>query len=71
VRRKLTDAARRCPACAEPAHGRAWRLEQTLRQKPPPGFQRAESLLERGMLDRIVPRQELRATLAALLGLLT
>ena len=45
-------------------------IEQTLRQKPPPGFQRAESLLERGMLDRIVPRQALRATLAALLELL-
>jgi len=45
-------------------------IEQTLHQKPPPGFQRAESLLERGMLDRIVPRKELRATLAELLGLL-
>ena len=45
-------------------------IEQTLRQKPPPGFQRAESLLARGMLDRIVPRKELRATLAELLGLL-
>ncbi|TMA40375.1 MAG: acetyl-CoA carboxylase carboxyl transferase subunit beta [Deltaproteobacteria bacterium] len=30
-------------------------IEQTLRQKPPPSFQRAESFLERGMLDRIVP----------------
>src|SRR5438876_12458731 len=45
-------------------------IEQTLRQKLPNGFQRAESLLERGMLDRIVPRQALRATLAALLELL-
>src|SRR5213594_454184 len=45
-------------------------VEQTMRQKLPPGFQRAEFLLERGMLDRIVPRAELRTTLARLLDLL-
>jgi acetyl-CoA carboxylase carboxyl transferase subunit beta len=45
-------------------------IEQTIHQKLPPGFQRAEFLLEHGMLDRIVPRAEMRATLARLLGLL-
>src|SRR5204863_5814191 len=45
-------------------------IEQTIRQKLPPGFQRSEFLLEKGMLDRIVPRAELRTTLARLLDLL-
>ncbi len=45
-------------------------IEQTIHQKLPPGFQRAEFLLEHGMLDAIVPRAELRATLARLLDLL-
>ena len=35
-------------------------IEQTIRQKLPPGFQRSEFLLEHGMLDAIVPRQELK-----------
>jgi acetyl-CoA carboxylase carboxyl transferase subunit beta len=35
-------------------------IEQTIRQKLPDGFQRAEFLLEHGMLDAIVPRKELR-----------
>lgn len=43
-------------------------IESTIRQTLPEGFQRAEFLLERGMLDAIVPRAELRATLATLLG---
>jgi acetyl-CoA carboxylase carboxyl transferase subunit beta len=45
-------------------------IEQTIHQTLPPGFQRAEFLLEHGMLDRIVPRAEMRATLARLLDLL-
>lgn len=42
-------------------------LEQITRQKLPEGFQTAEFLLEHGMIDKIVPRPELPATLAALL----
>jgi acetyl-CoA carboxylase carboxyl transferase subunit beta len=39
-------------------------IETTIRQKLPDGFQRAEFLLEHGMIDRIVPRHEMRATIA-------
>jgi len=39
-------------------------IEQTIRQKLPEGFQRSEFLLEHGMLDLIVDRRELKATLA-------
>jgi acetyl-CoA carboxylase carboxyl transferase subunit beta len=46
-------------------------IEQTIRQKLPPGFQRSEFLLEHGMIDAIVPRPEMRARLAQLLGLLS
>jgi acetyl-CoA carboxylase carboxyl transferase subunit beta len=42
-------------------------IEQITRQKLPEGFQTAEFLLEHGMIDMIVPRAELRDTLAALL----
>ncbi len=35
-------------------------IEQTIRQKLPEGFQRSEFLLEHGMLDAVVPRQELK-----------
>jgi acetyl-CoA carboxylase carboxyl transferase subunit beta len=42
-------------------------IEQTIRQTLPPGFQRAEFLLEHGMLDMIVPRAELRQRLGFLL----
>jgi acetyl-CoA carboxylase carboxyl transferase subunit beta len=45
-------------------------IEQTLHQKLPAGFQRAEFLLEHGMLDLIVPRVDLRSMLARLLDLL-
>ena len=45
-------------------------IEQTIHQKLPRGFQRAEFLLEHGMVDAIVPRAELRTTLARLLDLL-
>jgi acetyl-CoA carboxylase carboxyl transferase subunit beta len=45
-------------------------IEQTVREKLPEGFQRAEYLLEHGILDMVVRRGEMRATLARLLGLL-
>jgi acetyl-CoA carboxylase carboxyl transferase subunit beta len=45
-------------------------IEQTLREKLPPGFQRSEFLLEHGMIDAIVPRGELRDRLRQLLTLL-
>jgi acetyl-CoA carboxylase carboxyl transferase subunit beta len=38
-------------------------IEQTIRQQLPPGFQRSEFLLEHGMVDMVVPRKELKATL--------
>lgn len=44
-------------------------IEQTIRQKLPKGFQRAEFLLEHGFLDAIVPREQMRETLAGLLRL--
>lgn len=44
-------------------------IEQITRQKLPEGFQTAEFLLEHGMIDRIVPRGELRPMLATLLRL--
>ena len=46
-------------------------IEETIREKLPAGFQRAEYLLEHGMVDCVVPRRELKATLARLLDLLT
>jgi acetyl-CoA carboxylase carboxyl transferase subunit beta len=46
-------------------------IEQTIREKLPPGFQRSEFLLEHGMIDAIVPRLELRDRLAQVLGLLS
>jgi len=45
-------------------------IQNTIRQRLPPGFQRAEFLLEHGFLDTIVPRRELRPTLASLCRLL-
>ncbi len=42
-------------------------IEQTINQKLPEGFQRSEFLLEHGMLDKIVPREFMRDTLANLL----
>jgi acetyl-CoA carboxylase carboxyl transferase subunit beta len=39
-------------------------IEQTIRQKLPEGFQRSEFLLEKGMVDAIVDRRELKATIA-------
>ena len=45
-------------------------IEQTVRETLPPGFQRAEFLLEKGAIDMIVDRRELRDRLASLLTLL-
>ena len=46
-------------------------IEQTIREKLPDGFQRAEYLKDHGMVDMGVPRGQLRATLANLCRLLT
>jgi acetyl-CoA carboxylase carboxyl transferase subunit beta len=46
-------------------------IEQTIRQKLPPGFQRSEFLLEHGAIDMIVHRRDLRDTIARLLAKLT
>jgi acetyl-CoA carboxylase carboxyl transferase subunit beta len=45
-------------------------IEQTVRQKLPEGFQRAEFLLEKGAIDLIVDRRQMRDRLAALISLL-
>ena len=42
-------------------------IEQTIREKLPEGFQRAEYLLDHGMIDMVVARQEIKATLATLI----
>jgi acetyl-CoA carboxylase carboxyl transferase subunit beta len=39
-------------------------IEQTIRQKLPEGFQRSEFLIERGMLDMVVDRRELKPTIS-------
>ena len=46
-------------------------IEQTIREKLPPGFQRAEYLKEHGMVDMVVHRHDLRKMLANLCRLLT
>jgi len=45
-------------------------IEQTVREKLPEGFQRAEYLLEHGIIDMVVKRTEMRATLGRVIGLL-
>jgi acetyl-CoA carboxylase carboxyl transferase subunit beta len=45
-------------------------IEQTIREKLPEGFQRSEFLKAHGMVDMVVPRQEMKATIARLLRLL-
>jgi len=45
-------------------------IEQTVREKLPAGFQRAEFLLEKGAIDRIVDRRKMRDELADLLTIL-
>lgn len=44
-------------------------IEQTIRQKLPEGFQRAEFLLEKGFIDKIVHRKDMRNTLSILLNI--
>ena len=46
-------------------------IEQTIREKLPEGFQRAEYLKDHGMVDMVVHRHEMRPTLARLCRLLT
>jgi len=45
-------------------------IEETIREKLPEGFQRAEFLEEKGMIDRVVPRRDMRKTLGKLLSVL-
>ena len=45
-------------------------IEQTIREKLPEGFQRAEYLLEHGMIDMVVPRGDLKEKLALLISYL-
>ncbi len=45
-------------------------IETTIREKLPPGFQRAEYLQEKGMVDRVVPRGDLPKVLADILSIL-
>jgi acetyl-CoA carboxylase carboxyl transferase subunit beta len=45
-------------------------IEQTIRQKLPEGFQRAEFLLKHGMLDAVVPRLELKSYISKALKFL-
>jgi acetyl-CoA carboxylase carboxyl transferase subunit beta len=45
-------------------------IEQTIRQKLPEGFQRAEFLLDKGMVDAVVDRRQLKQTIASLLSVL-
>ena len=46
-------------------------IEQTIREKLPEGFQRAEYLLDHGMLDRVVHRKDMKDELVTLIRLLT
>ena len=46
-------------------------IESTIREKLPEGFQRAEYLLDHGMVDMVVHRRDLRERLAQLIGYLT
>ncbi|WP_413495473.1 acetyl-CoA carboxylase, carboxyltransferase subunit beta [Morganella psychrotolerans] len=46
-------------------------IEQTVREKLPPGFQRSEFLLEKGAIDMIVRRPDMRDTIAEILSKLT
>ena len=46
-------------------------IEETIREKLPAGFQRAEFLEEKGMVDRVVARKDMRSTLYNLLSVLT
>jgi acetyl-CoA carboxylase carboxyl transferase subunit beta len=45
-------------------------IEQTIRQKLPEGFQRSEYLLDKGMVDMVVDRRELKTTIGRVLAVL-
>lgn len=45
-------------------------IEQTIREKLPDNFQKADYLLDHGMIDQVVPRDKLHDTLSQILGLL-
>ena len=45
-------------------------IQETIREQLPDGFQRAEYLLEHGMVDAVVHRKDLKATLGRILALL-
>jgi len=45
-------------------------IEQTIRQKLPPGFQTSEFYLKKGFIDQVVPRAEMRQTLSSILSML-
>ncbi|MGL6210866.1 MAG: acetyl-CoA carboxylase, carboxyltransferase subunit beta, partial [Paracoccaceae bacterium] len=46
-------------------------IEQTIREKLPEGFQRAEYLLDHGMLDRVTHRKQMKDELVAIIRMLT
>jgi acetyl-CoA carboxylase carboxyl transferase subunit beta len=46
-------------------------IEQTVREKLPEGFQRSEFLMQKGAIDIIVDRRQMRDEIGALLALLT
>ncbi len=46
-------------------------IEQTVREKLPEGFQRSEFLLQKGGVDMIIDRRQLREEISAMLGILT
>ena len=46
-------------------------IEQTIKQQLPEDFQRAEFLLDHGMIDMVTDRKELKKTIAQIVGLLT
>jgi acetyl-CoA carboxylase carboxyl transferase subunit beta len=45
-------------------------IEQTIREKLPEGFQRAEYLLQHGIIDMVVPREQMKDTLVKIVGYL-
>jgi acetyl-CoA carboxylase carboxyl transferase subunit beta len=45
-------------------------IEETIRETLPPGFQRSEYLVEKGMVDRVVARKDLPEALGRVLGVL-
>ena len=46
-------------------------IKETIKEELPPGFQRAEYLLDHGMIDMISPRKELKQRLHRILSLIT